>query len=182
MASVDADSRAGVTSALTPLRRIGLVATLVVALDQLTKWWAIEALTDPSRTIDLFWTLRFNLLYNRGTAFSLTDDSGPIVSVIAVLVIALLLRSGRHQQSAWVGISYGLVIGGTLGNLLDRVFREGEGLLRGGVVDFIDFQWFPVFNIADAALVIGIGVLLLVGFLTDAFEDGSPSEPADADE
>lgn len=176
MASVDADVPTRAPRASGPLPRIVALSAAVVAVDQLTKWWAIEALADPPRTIDLFWTFRFNLLYNRGTAFSLTDDSGPIVAVIAVAVVVLLLRSGRHQRSPWVLASYGLVIGGTVGNLVDRVFREGEGFLRGGVVDFVDPQWFPVFNIADAALVIGIGVLLLAGFFTDAFDDPTDEE------
>ena len=117
MASVDADptvpddaaSEPG--TAPRPIARIVGIAGVVLVLDQLTKWWAIEALADPPRVIDLFWTLRFNLLYNRGTAFSLTDDSGPIVSVIAVVVVIFLLRSGRQQRSPWVLLSYGLVAG-----------------------------------------------------------------------
>ena len=178
MASVDADPTTpdGVAAPARrqpsrPVARIVAIAGVVSVLDQLTKWWAIEALADPPRVIDLFWTLRFNLLYNRGTAFSLTDDSGPIVSVIAVIVVVFILRSGRQQRSPWVLLSYGLVVGGTVGNLVDRVFREGGGLLRGGVVDFVDPQWFPVFNLADAALTVGIVVLLFAGFLTDAFDE-----------
>ncbi len=178
MASVDAEPRVpdGPSGPDQPrparnLARIVGIAGVVVALDQLTKWWAIEALADPPRVIDLFWTLRFNLLYNRGTAFSLTDDTGPLVSVIAVVVVVFLLRSGRDQRSSLVLASYGLVAGGTVGNLLDRIFREGDGAFGGGVVDFVDLQWFPVFNLADAALTIGIILLLLAGFFTDAFDE-----------
>lgn len=178
MASVDAEPRVPDDSAgairrppSRPVARILAIAGVVLVLDQLTKWWAIEALADPPRIIDLVWTLRFNLLYNRGTAFSLTENSGPVVSVIAVVVVIVLLRSGRHQHSAWVLLSYGLVVGGTVGNLADRVFREGDGRFGGGVVDFVDLQWFPVFNLADAALTIGIAVLLFAGFFTDAFDD-----------
>ena len=184
MASVDAEPAAPAGSrpaVQRPVVGIVGVATLLVVLDQLTKWWAVEALSDPAHTIDLFWTLRFRYLENRGTAFSLTEDTGPIVSVVAVLVVILLLRSGRHQRSRVVLASYGLVIGGTVGNLLDRLFRTrpGDGFLGGGVVDFVDLQWFPVFNVADAALTIGIGLLLVAGFFTDAFDDptgdGEPS-------
>ncbi len=177
MASVDADPVTGADpSPAGPRRRhpvlaIAAIAAAVVAVDQLTKWWAIEALTDPRRVIHIVWTLRFNLLYNRGTAFSLTDNSGPVVSVIAVIVVVVLVRSARHQRSGLVLVSYGLVMGGTLGNLVDRLFRDGTGILGGGVVDFVDPQWFPVFNVADAALTIGIGLLLLAGFFTDAFDD-----------
>ena len=155
------------------------VAIVSVVVDQLTKWWAVEELSEPGRTIDLFWTLRFRLLYNRGTAFSLTEDTGPIVSLIAIVVVAVLLRSGRSQRSRLVLTGYGLVVGGTIGNLLDRLFREGDGLFGGGVVDFVDPQWFPVFNVADAALTIGIGLLLVAGFFTDAFDE--PGEPAPGD-
>ena len=178
MASVGAESPP--TARPAPVRRPVLaivgVAILSVVIDQLTKWWAVEELSD-GRTVDLFWTLRFRLLYNRGTAFSLTDDTGPIVSVIAIVVVAVLLRSGRSQRSRLVIAGYGLVVGGTIGNLLDRLFRDGDGLFGGGVVDFVDPQWFPVFNVADAALTIGIGLLLVAGFFTDAFDDPDPEGP-----
>lgn len=160
-----------------PLLVIGAIAAVVVVLDQLTKWWALEALTDPTRVIDLVWTLRLRVIYNTGTAFSLTSDSGPIVSVIALVVVAFLLWSGRTQRSPWVLTSYGLVVGGTFGNLVDRVFRAGnEGFLGGAVVDMVDLQWFPVFNLADAALTVGIGLLLVVGFFTDALDEPTDDE------
>jgi signal peptidase II len=172
VASVDAEvPDAGAEWRRHPVRTISAVAAALVAVDQLTKWWAVDALSDPSRTIDLVWTLRFRLLYNRGTAFSLTDDTGPVVSVVAIVVVVLLLRSGRNQRAGLVLVSYGLVVGGTVGNLLDRLLRDGDGLFGGGVVDFVDLQWFPVFNVADAALTIGIGLLLVAGFFTDAFDE-----------
>lgn len=175
MASVDAEPLGPAAATVRrPLRTIVLVAGITLVLDQLTKWWAVDALSDPPRTIDLFWTLRFNLLYNRGTAFSLTDNSGPVVSVIAIVVVVVLLRSGRSQRSPWVLASYGLVVGGTVGNLVDRMFRAGDGFLQGGVVDFVDPQWFPVFNLADAALTIGIALLLAAGLFTDAFDEPQP--------
>ena len=153
------------------------VTAVVVVLDQLTKWWALEALTEPTRTIDLVWTLRLRVIYNTGTAFSLTSDSGPIVSVIALGVVAFLLWSGRSQRSPWVLAAYGLVVGGTLGNMVDRLFRDGnDGVLGGAVIDFVDLQWFPVFNLADAALTVGIGLLLAVGLFTDALDDAPGGE------
>ncbi len=184
MASVDTDpatgaspSPAGTGRPHRPVVAVAAIAAAIVAVDQLTKWWAIEALTDPRRVIHIVWTLRFNLLYNRGTAFSLTDNSGPVVSAIAVVVVVVLVRSARHQRSGLVLASYGLVMGGTLGNVVDRLFRSGTGFLGGGVVDFVDPQWFPVFNVADAALTIGIALLLVAGFFTDAFDDA----PGEAD-
>ncbi|MDZ7673644.1 MAG: signal peptidase II [Acidimicrobiales bacterium] len=170
MASVDTDQAAPSAAPHRPLRGILAIAAVTIVVDQLTKWWAVSALSDPPRIIDLFWTLRFNLLYNRGTAFSLTDDSGRFVSAVAVVVVIVLLRSARSTRSGWTTWSYGLVIGGTVGNIVDRLFREADSFLGGGVVDFVDLQWFPVFNVADAALVIGIGVLLYAGLFTDALE------------
>jgi signal peptidase II len=158
-----------------PIVTIAAVSVVVVVLDQLTKWWALEALTEPTRIIDLVWTLRLRVIENTGTAFSLTSDSGPWVSVIAIAVVGYLVWSGRSQRSPWVLASYGLVIGGTIGNLVDRVTRADDGFLSGPVIDMVDLQWFPVFNLADAALTVGIGILLVAGFFTDAFD-----EPGDA--
>ena len=157
-----------------PLAVLLAVAAVVVALDQLTKWWALEALTHPVREIHLFWTLRLRVVFNTGTAFSLTSDSGPYVTVIALAVVVYLVVASRSQRSPWIVVCYGMIVGGTLGNLADRFFRDGDGLLGGPVIDFVDLQWFPVFNVADASLVIGIIVLLLVGFATggEAFEAG----------
>lgn len=181
MGSVGAETSSRPTpgAAGTPARRslgtLAAVAVVVVILDQLTKWWALEALTEPTRVIDLVWTLRLRVIYNTGTAFSLTSNSGPVVSVIALVVVAFLIHSSRRQRSPWVLVSYGLVVGGTIGNLVDRLFRAGtDGLLGGAVVDFVDLQWFPVFNLADAALVVGIGLLLVVGFFTDALDEEHP--------
>lgn len=164
-----------------PLLAIAAVGIVVVAVDQITKWWAVSALSDPPKIIDLVWTLRLRLIYNYGTAFSLTSDSGPIVSVVAIVVIAALVWSGRHQRSRPVIVGYGLIVGGTIGNLVDRVLREGDGFARGGVVDFVDLQWFPVFNAADAALTVGIALLVVLSFFGDHFDEPEPATD-DADE
>lgn len=166
-----------------PLAGIAVAATVVIAVDQLTKWWALGALADPARTIDLVWTLRFRLVENTGTAFGLTTDSGRAVSVIGVVVIAVLVVSGSRQRSPRVVVAYGMVLGGTIGNLIDRVARADDGALTGPVIDFIDVQWFPVFNVADSALVLGIGALLYLGVRRDELVDGAsggsggPGEP-----
>ena len=183
MGSVGAERTAGPDrddANAEPVRSLPIivaVTAVVVALDQLTKWWALEALTDPTRIVDLVWTLRLRVIENTGTAFSLTSDSGPFVTVIALAVVGFLLWSGRSQRSRWVLTSYGLVVGGTLGNLVDRLFRDGnDGLLGGAVIDYVDLQWFPVFNLADAALTVGIGLLLVVGLFTDALDDPPEGE------
>jgi signal peptidase II len=140
-----------------------LIAFAVVLLDQLTKHWAINALSD-GRTIDVVWTLRFNLAFNSGMAFSRGTGLGPVIAVVATVVIVWLLISLRTAGSRLSVFGMGMVIGGAAGNLIDRIFR-GDAWLRGAVVDFIDFQWFPIFNIADTAINVGAAALILNAFL-----------------
>jgi signal peptidase II len=135
------------------------VALAVVVVDQLTKTWAVNALDD--RDIDVVWTLRFHLTFNGGMAFSQGRGLGPVIGVVAIVIVAVLLISLRRPGSTVAAVAVGLVVGGAAGNIVDRVFRSGDGFLGGEVVDFIDAQWWPVFNVADAAVVIG-GILLLL--------------------
>jgi signal peptidase II len=134
------------------------VAATVLAVDQLTKWWAVETL--DTRTIHVVWTLQLRLTINHGSAFSVAQGRGALISLLALVVVAVLLRSGRYATRPGMAVAIGLVFGGALGNLTDRALREGDGLLGGGVVDYIDLQWWPVFNIADAAIVMGALLLL----------------------
>ena len=141
-------------------RLLAGAAAAVVAVDQLTKWWAVETLDD--RTIDLVWTLRLNLTLNEGAAFGLGGSGlGPVIGVLAVVVVVALVRAGRLEANRTVHVSLGLVAGGALGNLVDRAFRAGDGFMGGAVVDFIDLQWWPIFNVADMALVCGVILLFL---------------------
>lgn len=155
-----------------------LLAGLVVAADQLTKHWAVTGL-GTDREIEVFWTLQFNLAFNSGMAFSRGEGFGPIIAVVATAVIVWLLVSLRTESSRLSTAGMGLVIGGAAGNLVDRLFR-GEAWLRGAVVDFIDFQWFPIFNIADMAINVGAGVLILNTILVSRRmpADVRESEPA----
>lgn len=136
-----------------------LLAVGVVVFDQLTKHWAVTGL-GPDRVIDVIWTLRWNLAFNSGMAFSRGQGFGPVIAVVATLVIVWLLVTLRTESSKLSTFGMGLVIGGAAGNLVDRAFR-GEAWLRGAVVDFIDFQWFPIFNIADISINVGAGALIL---------------------
>jgi signal peptidase II len=155
------------------------VAVLVVVLDQLTKWWALERLS-RGRTIDLFWTLRFNLVRNAGAAFSTGRGLGPVLGVLAVVVVVVLVRMGRMAATLPTALGLGLVLGGALGNLTDRAFRSGSGGFLGGhVVDFVDLQWWPVFNLADSAIVVG-GLLLAFTFATAPDDPGVAPAPTDA--
>lgn len=141
---------------------VGLAA-LLVAIDQVTKHWAVNELADD-RVIEVVWTLQFNLAFNSGMAFSRGEGLGPVIAVVATVVIVWLLASLRGAGGRLATIGMGCVIGGAAGNLVDRLVR-GEAWLRGAVVDFIDFQWFPIFNVADIAINVGAGLLILNAIL-----------------
>lgn len=136
-----------------------VAAAAVVTLDQLTKWWALEALADD-RVIDLVWTLRLRLVFNTGAAFSSFEGLGPLLAVAAVAVVAALLLNRRLVSGRWSAVATGSVAGGALGNLADRIFRSDDGFLNGAVVDFIDVQWWPVWNVADMGVVLGGAALV----------------------
>jgi signal peptidase II len=141
----------------------GAVAGAVLVVDQLTKAWAVNALADgPIVIIEDF--LRLRLTLNTGAAFSLFARSGPVLGLIVIGVIILIVVSLRDAGSLGEAIGLGLVLGGALGNLTDRVFR-GDGLMDGAVVDFIDFSFFPTFNMADSAITVGVIVLLVSTFV-----------------
>ena len=135
-----------------------------MALDQITKHWAVSSLND-GRVVDVLGSLRFNLSFNRGMAFSQGTGIGPIIGVIGMLVVVYLLI-GMRRSSVSGAVFVGLVAGGAAGNIVDRLFR-GEAWLHGAVVDFIDLQWWPVFNIADAAICIGGALLVFTSFRTE---------------
>lgn len=153
-----------------------VVALVVVALDQLTKWWAVDRLSlagcsVPDGCIELVGSLRFRLIENTGSAFSLGSGWGPLLGVVAAIMALVLLRAS-HGSSRPVAVILGLVIGGAVGNLADRVARADDGLLSGAVIDFIDLQWWPVFNLADVAIVVGVVLLVIVTLRDGAGEAG----------
>ena len=149
-----------------PTHRVlfGAVAVGWLLLDQLTKAWATSALDD--RTIDVVWTLRFNLAINHGASFSLGAGFGAWIGLIALVVVGILVWKGGSVRTRLGAIALGMIVGGALGNVLDRAFRGDEGFFHGGVVDFIDFQWWPIFNIADVGVVCG-AILLVISTLRD---------------
>lgn len=139
-----------------------VVAAATLGIDQLTKAWAVDALDD--RDVDLFWTLRFNLTHNSGMAFSRGQGMGPIISVLAMAVVVWLVLSMRSQGSRLSAVAAGMVVGGAIGNVADRLLRSNDGFLHGAVVDFIDLQWWPIFNVADIGVVVG-GIALAASSL-----------------
>lgn len=108
--------------------------------------------------------LEFQLTRNSGAAFSSFQGLGPLIGILAVGVvgwIVIMLRSDPHPMEA---TALALVLGGALGNLIDRVFR-GDGVLDGAVVDFVDLWFIPTFNIADMAITFGATLLVLAALL-----------------
>jgi signal peptidase II len=120
-------------------------------LDYSTKFLAIQYLTDgPIKVIgDL---LKLNLTFNSGAAFSLASSGTLFLSTFSIIMVAVIFYFSRKVKSTHWAIALGLVLGGIFGNLADRIFRA-PGALQGEVVDWIQIPNWPVFNIADTAVV-----------------------------
>lgn len=149
-----------------------VVAAVVLLVDQLTKHWAVSSL-DPDVPQHVIWTLQWNLSFNTGMAFSKGQGLGPIIGLVAIIVVVIIVLSVRGNPSRTVAVAAGLVMGGAVGNLADRIFR-GDGWLDGAVIDFIDFQWFPIFNVADICVNVG-GAIFIIWSLFGARGEGTPA-------
>jgi signal peptidase II len=135
----------------------GAVAVVVVAADQATKTWAVHRLSRGS--IHVVWKLDLQLTYNTGAAFSFAQGWAPVLGAVAVVAVLVMLGAVRRVQSTPIAVALGLVVGGALGNLSDRVLRAQHG----AVIDFIALHFWPTFNVADSCIVVGgimAGVLL----------------------
>lgn len=156
-AVVGKDGRVSRTPSRFMRRALALaaVAATVIALDQWTKSWALHNLsaTSPRHVLGPVYLV---LSFNRGAAFSLGSGASPVIEVLAsalaVAVIAFSGRAARVGASPVVVIGLGLLSGGALSNLADRLFGDHHG----AVVDFIQaVSWWPTFNVADAAITTG---------------------------
>jgi signal peptidase II len=143
----------------------------IVVLDQLTKSWAVGALANGPKQI-VGDTVELNLTRNGGSAFSRFQGITPILAVGAVIITFVLIRVLRRTTDRILVIGLALVLGGALGNLMDRIFRS-PGFMRGHVVDFVAVGWWPVFNLADSCITIG-GILLVVRSLRAPSADPTP--------
>ena len=147
---------------------------IALILDQLTKWQVIENLS-VGESWPTTGFLRFTHAWNTGTAFSLFQGQGDIltwVSLVAVVVLTWIYRS--IDDPPWVlRIAFGLQFGGAIGNIVDRV-RIGH------VTDFIDVGPWPIFNIADSSIVIGIGLMIFYFWFLDGGENIDTKKPDEA--
>lgn len=179
------------TTAPTPPTRpsrtrllIGL-ALGVLALDLATKLLVV-ALIEPAENVRTLGGLVYLTNYrNTGAAFSFAEGATVVFSLIAAVVVVVIVRVARRLSSTGWAVALGLVLGGAVGNLVDRVFRD-PGFLRGGVVDFVsllepDGGFYPIFNVADSAIVCG-GILGAVLAIRGIEFDGTRSKDAPAPE
>lgn len=143
------------------------IGVFLVFLDQLTKELAIASLADGSVIPVIGDILKFRLAYNDAAAFSLGVGQTWVLAIIAsCAVLALLWFGPRAKNITWTIIAW-LVLGGAAGNLVDRLTRA-PGFLNGHVVDFISIPFnFPIFNLADTFLVIGVSLAMLRTFMGD---------------
>ena len=173
------------TTRRRPARRIRLllpVAAVVLALDIVTKVLAVKLLT-PGQPVSIIGdTVTWTLVRNSGAAFSMATGYTWVLTLIASGVVIGIIWMGRRLVSPWWAIGLGMILGGALGNLVDRFFRS-PGPLRGHVVDFLSIGWWPVFNVADPAVVGGAILLValsLFGFDFDTVGRRKPGGESEA--
>jgi signal peptidase II len=162
------------------------VAAAVFAVDLVSKLVVVATLSDRDPLRLLGGAVYLTEARNTGAAFSFAEGATVLFTLIAVAVVVVIVRASRRLFSTGWAVTLGLVLGGAVGNLSDRIFRD-PGVLRGGVVDFISLfdpygQVWPIFNAADSAIVCGgvLGALLAFrGVEFDGGRGGTDDEPRD---
>jgi signal peptidase II len=162
------------------------IAAAVLVVDVATKLTVVATIAPGDDIRVLGGLVYLTQLRNVGAAFSFAEGATLLFSLVAVAVAVVIVRTARRLYSTGWAITLGLVLGGAVGNLLDRIFRD-PGFLRGGVVDFLsvfapDGRAFPVFNVADSAIVCGgiLGALLAVRGIEFDGTRAKDQAPADA--
>ena len=134
-----------------------LIAALSILADQVTKSWMIDLLFDPHRVIAVTPFFNLVLVSNEGISFGMFETHPEILIVIALVIVAVLVYWLAKAHHAMVAVALGLIIGGALGNVIDR-------LRYGAVIDFLDFYWgtwhWPAFNVADSLIFVGVVYLV----------------------
>ena len=163
-----------------PRKRAGLLAAVAVtaiAADVASKYAVVADLEglEPVRLLGGFLTLEASR--NSGAAFSFAQGATVVFTAVALAVVIVIIRTSRRLRSAPWALTLGLLLGGAVGNLLDRLFRS-PGIGRGAVVDFIHLPHFAIFNVADSCITVG-AVLAVLLSLKGIEVDGTrrPSEP-----
>jgi signal peptidase II len=162
------------------LRMLLTVAGIVLIADIVSKVLAVRLLT-PGQPVSIIGdTVTWTLVRNSGAAFSMATGYTWVLTLIATAVVIGIIWMGRRLVSPWWALGLGMILGGAMGNLVDRFFRS-PGPLRGHVVDFFSVGWWPVFNVADPSVVGGAILLValsLFGFDFDTVgrRTGDPSE------
>ena len=169
-------ARAAGASARSTLIVAFVIAAIVFVLDQLSKLWAENTLEHNVAKPLVGDILKLRLIYNSGAAFGLGGSITPIITGvqigIALAVVVVLVRSVRSR--AWA-ISLSLLLGGALGNIVDRLFRD-PGPLTGRVVDFLELPHWPIFNVADIAVTSGAVLLVILTLVNAPLEAGEKIE------
>jgi signal peptidase II len=150
-----------------------LVGGAAYGLDRLTKSLAEDHLAGRPPIVVIPKVVQLRYATNSGGAFSLFPNHPWVFFVATVVVCAAILLSSRRVLSVASAVASGLVLGGAIGNLTDRIVR-GSGV-SGRVVDFIDFHVWPVFNVADSCIVIGALLLVFYGVRREARAESSPT-------
>lgn len=140
---------------------LGGTAALVYAADLITKLIAVQKLQNREPVEILGSVFQLELVRNPGAAFGIGVGMTVVFTLLSVVVVGAILRTANRLGSTAWALVFGLVLGGALGNLTDRVFRE-PAFLRGHVVDFLHITHWPVFNLADSAFCVAGGIVFLL--------------------
>jgi signal peptidase II len=161
-AKARASKGSGSTVSVRALIVLALVAVVVYVLDQFTKFLIVSNLTENEQVKAIGNLLQFHFVKNSGAAFSIASGSTWIFSLAASAVTIFIIGFARRIRSVGWAVLFGMLLGGTTGNLTDRLLRE-PGFGVGHVIDFIQVQGFPaIFNIADSFIVASMGLFILL--------------------
>jgi signal peptidase II len=158
---------------MRPWRSLYLTAWVVWLIDLGTKVWAVEVLSSRANVQIIGSFLQLTFVQNSGAAFGIGAGSTIIFTLFALAVLIFITRYALQITSKGWALVCGLVLGGILGNLTDRIFRE-PSFLQGHVIDWIQIPNWPVFNIADSAIVIAAVVAIIL-----TIRNISPITPTD---
>jgi len=146
------------------LIRLGTILSLagvVTLVDQVSKWWVLRHFT-LGETLPVTSFFSLTLVYNTGSAFGMFQGNNKALLILAFVILGILIYSARglcERGGRWGALGVAFVLGGAVGNIIDRI-RYGQ------VVDFFDFHFWPVFNVADSAISVG-AALLMIGLWKD---------------